>query len=47
LNTAYSKQSLNESEMLDYDDPTYQGDNFHADDIVKIVMRKFNSNAKL
>jgi len=23
LNTAYSKQSLNESEMLDYDDPNY------------------------
>ncbi|CDW73352.1 tpr domain containing protein [Stylonychia lemnae] len=47
LNTAYSRQSNDESEMLDFYDPNNQGENQHADDIVKIVMRKFNSSAKL
>jgi hypothetical protein len=44
--TAYSVRSEQESELLDANDPMCQGEN-HLDDIVKIVIRKFNSNAKL
>ncbi len=39
--------SIAESEMLDERDPINQGETNHSDDIVKIVMRKFNSGAKL
>jgi hypothetical protein len=45
LKTQYSVQSNAESEMLDEKDLGNQ-DN-HSDDVVKIVMRKFNSGAKL
>lgn len=33
--------------MLEEGDPMAQGDSNHVDDIVKIVMKKFNSSAKL
>ena len=32
---------------MDDNDPLAQGDSNHPDDIVKIVMKKFNSSAKL
>ena len=32
---------------MDDNDPLTQGDANHPDDIVKIVMKKFNSSAKL
>ena len=36
-----------QSELLNENDPLLQGESNHIDDIVKIVMLKFNSNAKL
>lgn len=35
------------SELLNENDPLSQGEQNHIDDIVKIVMRKFNTSAKL
>ena len=41
-----NKENLDQSELLDERDPMLLDEN-HIDDIVKIVMRKFNSSAKL
>lgn len=41
LQTAYSHQT-EQSELLDERDLMVQSDNTHLDDVVKIVMRKFN-----
>lgn len=36
-----------DSEMIDERDPIMNGEDNHTDDVVKIVIRKFNSSAKL